>query len=554
MFGWLLASFLTVLPGRAQVTFAPVQSYPVAAGFRVTTGDFNGDGKPDIAALTILGGGIDVLLNNGDGTFAAPHFYSAITPDPFGPSGFSGVIVGDVNNDRILDVIVTHCTDTSAVISVLLGKGDGTFQPPNTTSLDSLAWSLFGLGDFDADGKLDVAYLGDDPDGRSLILYLGNGDGSFHRGSTLTLALPSEAAVVADENGDGKLDVVFAPGEGTLEFIQGNGDGTFQPAVELPSQAPGIMALASGDFNHDGFPDLFSTSYTIYFCEFGVCQKHGPSGSATVQDGNGDGTFGGPGVIKGADFGFMATGDFDGDGNLDFSAGEMIEPMKYTGALAFYLGDGKGTFASPNRVTFAIASDMAADDFDGDEFTDLVLLSDSTLQVALNTTQTFSLAISESGPPIHAGSSATYTLEVGRQHNFSGDVALTCQTPDPTIQCSFSQGSVKPGETSTLTVTTTAKSAAQVRRPHQALFYGLLLPIGGIICSGFRFRYIDKQGAALLALTGVLFFGMVFQTGCGGAEPPRDGGAGTPAGTYTITVTGSSGVTQRSATVKLTVQ
>src|SRR2546422_6844025 len=96
----------------AQVSFAPVQNYPLnTAPYRAVIEDFNGDGKPDLAALSIYGGTVGILVNKGDGTFASAQYSPAIQPDPQGPTFFSGIVTGDVNGDGKVDVIVSHTTD-----------------------------------------------------------------------------------------------------------------------------------------------------------------------------------------------------------------------------------------------------------------------------------------------------------------------------------------------------------------------------------------------------------------------------------------------------------
>jgi hypothetical protein len=137
----LCCSPLTAL---AQVTFS-TQAYPIKqAPYQVTTGDFNGDGKPDVAVLSLAGGTVSILLNNGDGTFASAVDFPAITPQVFIGLSFRGIAVGDINGDNKLDLIATN---PGASVNVLLGRGDGTFQPPIST-LASAGEFIGSLGDF----------------------------------------------------------------------------------------------------------------------------------------------------------------------------------------------------------------------------------------------------------------------------------------------------------------------------------------------------------------------------------------------------------------------
>jgi hypothetical protein len=170
-----------------------------------------------MVALSLSGGVISVLLNHGDGTFAPPRNFPALTPNPADPGFlFSGTRLGDVNGDHKLDVIVTQNTDFNTgtgVINVLLGNGDGTFRSPITTPVDSFAYKLVGVGDFNADGRLDVACIADDPIDTvvSLVLLLGNGDGTFVRESSSQPAAgyPGRVDLALADKHDGKPDVVI---------------------------------------------------------------------------------------------------------------------------------------------------------------------------------------------------------------------------------------------------------------------------------------------------------------------------------------------------------
>jgi VCBS repeat protein len=538
---------LSLIPARAQVSFAPAQDYPLSSvPYQVIVGDFNGDGNPDLAAVSIYSGSVSVLVNNGNGTFGSPQTSSAITPDPNGPSGFSSLATGDFNGDGRLDVVVAHGNE----IAVLLGNGDGTLRDPVVNNLSFTAFNFFGVGDFNHDGKADVAVYGADSEARELILLLGNGDATFSRGISPQSGqgLVPQAGLVADFNHDGKMDTLFASGSDLWVFL-GNGDGTFQPALTVTTSAPAINLLTTGDFEHDAELDVLATAVHVpRVCGWGGCHG-GTPGGLTFLLGKGDGSFAGQ-AISSSDFALPIIGDFDGDGNLDFGVANLT-----SSTFDFYWGDGHGKFGAPSALPMVAA--IAAADLDADGLTDLVLRgSSSSVQVALNSTPTFSLTASAPGPPIHAGNTAVYTITVGQQHEFKGTVELSCSAPESAgIRCSLSPSSLSPGTDATLTVTTTGNSAALL--PRQAptrWLYGACLPFGAIVFSaiGFGRRRDRKEGLAFTTLGCMLLVGMVFLVACGGGGPLQP--SGTPPGNYTITVMGSSGATQHSTSVSLTVQ
>ena len=565
---------LSAVIANAQVSFAPAQRYPLnTVPYRTVIGDFNGDGKPDLAALSIYGGTVAILLNNGDGTFAAPTYFAAMQPDPQGPSLFSGMELGDVNSDGKLDVIVSHIIDQNTgagVINVLLGNGDGTLQSPIITTVDSFAYNLFGVGDFNGDGKLDVVCGADDSTNTipSLVLFLGNGTGGFTRANTSQPGSAGAGVVagVADVNHDGKLDVVLSTHQNSVAVFLGNGDGSLQASFQASASAP-AFSLAMGDFDHDGKPDLVSTSFQQYRCVcpgFGVPNHWvatGPPGAAALLVGKGDGTFGGPGLISNADFLDPVAGDFDGDGNLDFAAAALAgpPPLSYSGSFTFFLGNGHGRFSAPLTSALA-ATNIAAADLDGDGFADLVQIVSSSLQAAVNTTANFSLSASAPGPPIQAGGLASYTITVSQQHGYSNAVDLSCSAPVSSgVYCSVSPSSVTPGDTATLSITTTGASLGFIKRAnesHSGLLFALWLPVGAIFFGGIGIRSKQSRSKTFLTVILGLVFGagLLVQVACGGGKTPPRHTSGTPAGTYTITVSGAAASTQHSTTVSLTVQ
>lgn len=164
---------LLVLLGNGDGTFqTPVKTNSGASLTAVAAIDLNGDGKADVVGIfnnTLL-----VYLANGDGTFAASVPYSL---------GASGLIVfGDFNGDHKIDVAVLYATASNAPEQeiVLLGNGDGTFQPKPITSTGAVGVAVSAVvGDFNGDGKLDLATLGVSAQAAIVYLQLGNGDGTF---------------------------------------------------------------------------------------------------------------------------------------------------------------------------------------------------------------------------------------------------------------------------------------------------------------------------------------------------------------------------------------
>jgi hypothetical protein len=232
--------------------------------------DLNGDGKLDLVVANCgngcqTGNGtVGVLLGNGDATFQ-----TAVTYDT-GGIGAHSVQVADVNGDGKPDLIVPNscttsgnCTYGPGSVGVLLGKGDGTFQAAVTFgSGGDYAFSV-AVADINGDGKLDVlvanyyASTGCCEAGPLGVL-LGNGDGTFQ--PVVAYDVGGLGGIkVADVNKDGKLDIVTALFEGVTVLL-GNGDGTFQAPVSYHTGGFGAGGIAIADVNGDHRPDIMVTN------------------------------------------------------------------------------------------------------------------------------------------------------------------------------------------------------------------------------------------------------------------------------------------------------
>lgn len=209
------------------------------------------------------------------------------------------------------------------------------------------------LGDFDGDGKLDIAVTGADSSGLKLQTLFGNGDGTFRANGIQSL--PAGAGignlVAADLNGDGKLDLIGSTGSATEVYI-GNGDGLFTPGNIY--NAP-TTVLQTG----------LIASTSIVIADFNGDKKIDVAAFNTMLLGNGDGTLKGNPAVPGA-FGFNAMGDFNGDGHPDFaSMGPVLQSPTnasvYQASLSVWLNDGKNNFTLAHTYTINIPSPNLAD-------------------------------------------------------------------------------------------------------------------------------------------------------------------------------------------------
>ena len=356
-----------------------LRSYPVPLDYinimQMASGDFNRDGIPDLA-VTYDNQAVTILLGKGDGTFTGG------TMPQYG-SGNQAVAVGDFNGDGIPDLAVGQFGTASpcCTVSILPGVGDGTFGAPiNLQMNDSV--SLLLVGDFNRDGILDLAVV--NGAGSTITLEFGNGDGTF--GDAKTIALNGYAlgvddernvppVLIADFNGDGVLDIAAltsgpSAGQSTVELLLGMGDGTFT-ALSIPLSQPYCVGLAAADFNGDGHTDLAVSSANETIM-------------ALLGDGTGGFTPLAPQKVNNFT-GRLAAADFNNDGIPDLvltgvQLSDHILGDNAVGGLSFFFGVGDGTFVQSDSptgpalsYTVNLTSVPTVADFNGDGVPDIAV-------------------------------------------------------------------------------------------------------------------------------------------------------------------------------------
>jgi hypothetical protein len=447
---------VSVLLGHGDGTLRGGVNYSASAWFSysVAIADVNGDGKVDLLLASACNdsnscsyGTASVLLGNGDGTFQTGISYDVGAQDAF------SVVAADVNGDGKADLLVgNECglTDCSnGVASVLLGNGDSTFQTPAIYGSGGLYTFSLAVADVNGDSKPDLLIGNMCADGTcssgSVGVLLGNGDGTFQAAVSYSSGgLYTFSLAVADVNGDGKPDLLVTNecddnncSNGVIDVLLGNGDGTFRTPVAYSSAGLYALAIAIGDLNGDGKPDLAVAN------QCGSANDCSTGSIATLL-GNGDGTFQSATTRATpvlANVQSLVLADFNGDQKLDVASG--------AGNLVL-LGNGDGTFQSPIALG-ANGPGTAVGDFNGDGRPDLAV---GGVTVLLNVSDGFvfptTTSVVSSANPSILGESISFTATVAAQ-----------VTGTPTGTITFRDGDTQLGQ-STLTDGTAALSISSL--------------------------------------------------------------------------------------------
>lgn len=338
-------------PAVPAVNFAAPVNYTVGTlPFANAVGDFNGDHILDIAVCNYSSNNVSVLLGKGDGTFEPAVNYTVGT-EP------SAITVADLNNDGVPDIAVAD--EIGKTIAVLINKADGTgtFQPAVLYPAGQAPRGIVA-GDTRGIGIMDLVVANNL--GGNVTVFLGNGDGTFKAGVNYIADQNPKSVVLGYFNADNHLDIAVANhNTNDVSILIGNGDGTFQAPVNYPVGLDPRHVLAF-DFNKDGKIDLVTAN--------------GGEATVSILYGNGDGTFQ-PQVKYTASTSprWLAVADYNNDGFLDIATSNYDAQ-----SVSVLLGTGSSTagqaFLAPkNYVVGKNPTGLVAGDFNGDGLPDIAV-------------------------------------------------------------------------------------------------------------------------------------------------------------------------------------
>lgn len=312
---------------------------------------------------------------------STPVFLPAVLYES-GAGSPSGLTLADLNHDGIEDVVLSHLAPadgTNATIGVLIGKGDGTFAPVATAPAGASAAILVVAGDLDLDGAPDLVV---GTNAGAVAVLLGNGNGTFRPPKSYPSGGTATSIVLADLNGDAKLDVAVthrSAATGTVDVLFGDGDGTLRPPVSYASGGPTATDISVTDLNRDSQPDMVVSSWTG--------SGDGAGGVVDVFLGRGDGLFQKPLSYGSGGFGAssLAISDVNGDGFPDVVVANCDRVGTATcsragtghGVVGVLLANGDGTLQAPIGYDLGGlgAGAVAVADVDGDGAPDILSAS-----------------------------------------------------------------------------------------------------------------------------------------------------------------------------------
>jgi hypothetical protein len=351
---------VSVLLSNGDGTFQAPTSYSLGANLNptfLTSANLNADTKPDLIVVDNANSGfVSVLINNGDGTFATPVKY-AVGANPV------GVAVADMNGDNKLDLIVANKGDSS--LTVLINQGNGAFTAQAPFALAAAPVSIT-TGDFNNDTKNDVALVA----GSNVYVYSGTGSGGFNATPAQYSAGTFPGVIAAGHfRNSGEVDLAVVdvfPSSTGVAILLNNGDGTFANAVLYDLGASPNVSFAGGTPNSLAIGDLTGDGKMDLAIANGQFANNGVS----VLLGNGDGTFGSlTSWVAGQKPAAVVIGNFVGDAKADLAV-----VNQGSNDVSLLRGNGDGTFAAPPTLShISSPGPVVTGDFNGDGKQDTIV-------------------------------------------------------------------------------------------------------------------------------------------------------------------------------------
>ncbi len=416
----------------------------------IVAADINGDGKPDLAFVNNFGSTIftptsadvGVLINNGSGSQSAN--FNTVVNTPVLSTVATELTAADVNGDKKLDLVVplygvcasNVCSPPGSAVAILLGNGDGTFQPESDFSLVNNGTTYLNpyyaaVGDLNGDGKVDLAVTMQDVTGatQGIAVALGNGDGTFQTPTLLPTTLENTLFAgpplpgyvrMADMDLDGHLDLVYTNAlQGTVGIMYGVGNGTFYDPIDFAADR-WAWDFALADVNGDGNLDVVASGFQQSFSGVGVLLNRG--GATTLQSSA-------PNATKGTAVTFTATvhgANLRGVPPIPTGTVTFFDSSTQLGAPVVLNASGVAAFTTS---TLAAGTDSITAQYSGDAN---YVSSVSAVLDEMVGQPSYTIKASPTSQTVSPGSAAAYSITVTPSGGYSGTVTLSCPATLPT--------------------------------------------------------------------------------------------------------------------------